>query len=203
MRNAFGFDPDESMHHFLVEIPSDTRGDVQISEHYTWDPEEGSSEVTYSTRQDGQIRVILARPKWTLIADEVRAQFNRRLRRDGRKPGAWRSGQNAIRRDLGKELILLAWAIEDADPGLISNAIANWNGLEPEERWWLYTQTAAATGHGVNHRGMGWRKAVRYALTENPVMGAVATETRMADYMTRAMEAPLFKTAGIIKDGEE
>ena len=203
LRNAFGFDPDESMHHFLVEIPGNTTGDVQISEHYTWDAEEGSSKVTYGTRQDGQIRVVLARPKWTAIADEVRAQFNRRLRRDGRKPGAWQSGQNAVRRDLGKELLLLAWAIEDADPGLIPNAIANWNGLEPEERWWLYTQTAAATGHGVNHKGMGWRKAVRYALTENPVMGDVATETRMADYMARAMDAPLFRAAGLIRESRE
>ncbi|PIP40031.1 MAG: hypothetical protein COX19_06575, partial [Desulfobacterales bacterium CG23_combo_of_CG06-09_8_20_14_all_51_8] len=41
--------------------------------------------------------------------------------------------------------------------------------LFPEERWWLYTQTAAATGHGVQDRGKGWRKAVRFALTENPV----------------------------------
>ena len=203
LRNAFGFDPDESKHHFLVEIPGNTRGDVQISEHYTWDAEEGSSKVTYGTRRDGQIRVIVARPKWTGIADETRAQLNRRLRQGGRKRGAWQSGQNAVRRDLGKELVLLAWAIEDADPGLIPNAIANWNGLEPEERWWLYTQTAAATGHGINHRGIGWRKAVRYALTENPVMGDVATERRVADYMARAMDAPLFKAAGIIRESPE
>lgn len=205
LRNAFGFDPEESLHHFLVEIPDNTRADVQISEHYNWDSEEGSSKVTYGLRPDGQIRVVLARPKWTAIADEVRAQFNRRLRHDGRKPGVWQGGINAVRRDLGKELVLLAWAIEDADPGLIPNAIANWNGLEPEERWWLYTQTAAATGHGINHKGTGWRKAVRYALTENPVLGDVATETRMADYMARAMDVPLFKAMGIVKEraGEE
>lgn len=57
-----------------------------------------------------------------------------------------------VRRDLGKELVLLAWAIEDADPALIPTAIANWNGLVPEERWWLYTQTAAATGHAQRSR---------------------------------------------------
>jgi hypothetical protein len=39
----------------------------------------------------------------------------------------------------------------------------------PEERWWLYTMTNAATGHAVQGRNKGWRKAVRYALTENPV----------------------------------
>jgi len=30
--------------------------------------------------------------------------------------------------------------------------------------------TNAATGHAVNGRNKGWRKAVRFALTENPVM---------------------------------
>jgi hypothetical protein len=93
--------------------------------------------------------VALARPKWDLIADEVRAQFNQRLKRSGMKSGAWRTGANLLRRELGKELVLLAWAIEDADPSLIPTAIANWNGLVPEERWWLYTQTAAATGHAT------------------------------------------------------
>jgi hypothetical protein len=42
-------------------------------------------------------------------------------------------------------------------------------GLAPEERWWLFTMTNAATGHAIAGRNKGWRKAVRYALTENPV----------------------------------
>ena len=32
--------------------------------------------------------------------------------------------------------------------------------------------TCAATGHAVQGRDKGWRKAVRYALTENPVCDA-------------------------------
>ena len=169
LKNGFGFDPDESAHHFLVTIPRGATGEIQISEHFTWNLETGSSEVTTGTRQDGQIRALLARIKWDAVADEVRAEFNRRLRQMGRKPGSWKAGANPVRRELGKELVLLAWAIEDADPGLIDNALANWKGLVPEERWWLYTQTAAATGHGITDRNKGWRKAVRYALTENPV----------------------------------
>ena len=66
-------------------------------------------------------------------------------------------------------LVLLAWAIEDADPATIPTAIRNWLGLAPEERWWMYSMTNAATGHAAGGRGKGWRKAVRYALTENPV----------------------------------
>jgi hypothetical protein len=79
----------------------------------------------------------------------------------------WKTGPNPVARLLGKELVLLAWAIENADPALAGVAVENWRGLAPEERWWLYTMTAAQTGHHSKHQ-IGWRKAVRYALTENP-----------------------------------
>ena len=102
-------------------------------------------------------------------------------------------GANLIRRELGKELTLLAWSIEDADPGLIPTALANWAGLVPEERWWLYTQTAAATGHGVNDRNRGWRKAVRYALTENPITSMKSGEALVPEYFRQAAAGPLFK----------
>ena len=78
----------------------------------------------------------------------------------------------------GKELVLLAWAIEDADPGRVQTAVANWLGLKPEERWWLYTMTNAATGQALAGRNVGWRVAVRYALCENPIRG-MSTETRV------------------------
>ena len=39
----------------------------------------------------------------------------------------------------------------------------------PEERWWLYTMTNASTGHAINDKGKGWRKAVLFAFTENPI----------------------------------
>lgn len=169
VKRSFGFDPIESLHHFMVQISRGSTQPVNVSEHLTWDEASGSSEVTTGQALDGQIRVILARAKWDAIADAVRTEFNRRLKGQGLGAGAWRSGENLLRRELGKELVLLAWAIEEADPSLIANAIANWQGLYPEERWWLYTQTAAATGHGIGGRNRGWRKAVRYALTENPV----------------------------------
>jgi hypothetical protein len=192
LKNSFGFDPQESAHHFLVNIPRSTEGKIEISEHFTWDEQSGSSEITYGIRQDGQVRAVLVRPKWEAIADEVRAQFNQRLRKAGMKPGAWRVGHNLLRRELGKELALLAWAIEDADPTLIATALANWNGLVPEERWWLYTQAAAATGHATADRGRGWRKALRYALTENPVTGHSGGENAVPEYFRRAEAGPLF-----------
>lgn len=188
VKSSYGFDPQESRHHFVVDIPRGGDAPIKISEHLTWDEESGSSPVTSGAAQDGQIRVILARLKWDAIADEVRSQFNIRLKKVGKKSGGWRSGQNLLRRELGKELVLLAWAIEDADPALIPTAMANWSGLVPEERWWLYTQTAAATGHGINDRGRGWRKAVRYALTENPVTGSA--EAVIPEYFRRANAGP-------------
>ncbi len=185
---SFGFAPTESQHHFVVTIPRGASKPVQISEHLTWNEQVGSSPVTTGANPDGQVRVILARTKWDAIADAVRVEFNRRLKAMGLHPGAWRTGPNLLRRELGKELVLLAWAIEDADPALIPTAIANWQGLYPEERWWLYTQTAAATGHGVNDRGKGWRKAVRYALTENPIIGHA--EPQLPEYFQRAVQGP-------------
>ncbi len=82
-----GIDPSESQHHFLVNIPRGATQKIEISEHFTWNEQTGSSSVTLGTQDDGQIRVVLARPKWDAIADEVRAEFNQRLRRMDRKPG--------------------------------------------------------------------------------------------------------------------
>ncbi|MCC9078499.1 DUF3780 domain-containing protein [Litorilinea aerophila] len=187
---SFGFDPEESRHHFVVYIPRGAQREIQISEHLSWDERTGSSPVTTGQAPDGQIRAVLARPKWDAIADVVRVEFNRRLKRMGLRTGSWRLGPNLVRREMGKELVLLVWAIEDADPSLIPNAIANWQGLYPEERWWLYTQTAAATGHGLNDRGKGWRKAVRYALTENPVTTDSVARPTMPEFYRRAEAGP-------------
>lgn len=86
-------------------------------------------------------------------------------------------GENKVERLLGKELLILAWAIEEAPEETIPNAVRNWIGLKPEERWWLYAITAAATG-GVDDTNIGWRKALRYALTENPLNETEPPSTR-------------------------
>jgi len=77
-------------------------------------------------------------------------------------------GQTPIERLFGKELLVLVWAVEDCDPANVPVAIRNWLGLAPEERWWLYTMTNAATGN-IDDRSRGWRKALRYALCDNPI----------------------------------
>ena len=167
---GFGFQPEESEHHFVVTVPGRRREEVLIAEHLTFVAKGGYAPPSLGIGvQDGKLRVALARVKWDEIADAVRVEFNRRLKKHGLPTGRWKRGDNPVARLLGKELTLLAWAVEDADPALIPTAIRNWLGLAPEERWWLFTMTNAATGHALHGRNRGWRKAVRFALTENPV----------------------------------
>ena len=189
LASTFGFDPSQSASHFMAHIPAGTTLPVDISEHLSWDPDRIAESVHYGERLDGQVRSRLDRPKWNAIAEVVRAEFNARLKKGGKPAGRWKVGHNALSRTLGKELTLLAWAIEDADPALIPTAVANWQGLMPEERWWLYTMTAAATGSYVTGRGRGWRKAVRFALTENPVSGRPPNEPVVPEFFRLIREA--------------
>ena len=167
---GFGFQPEESEHHFVVTVPGGNRGNVLVAEHLAFGPNaDDASPALGVGMQDAKMRAVLPRPKWTAIADEARVEFNRRLRKQGLPSSRWKRGANPVARLLGKELTLLAWAVEDADPALIPTAVKNWLGLAPEERWWLFTMTNAATGHALHGKNKGWRKAVRFALTENPV----------------------------------
>ena len=189
LAGSYGFEPSEGASHFVVIVPSGTTQDIVISEHFSWDPERIKESVHYGEGLDGQVRSCMNRKKWNAIADGVRVEFNRRLKKEGKPSGRWKTGANVLNRILGKELTLLAWAIEDADPALTPTAIANWQGLAPEERWWLYTMTAAATGNYVTGRNRGWRKAVRYALTENPVSGNASGEPVVPEFFRFVSEA--------------
>ena len=177
---GFGFNPDESQHYFLVSISSSSAADIWISEHMSWSRDMWNRKIRAVTKEtDGRLRVILSRDRWERIVPAVTAEFNARLKEQGGKRGRWRErGITPLSRLFGKELVLLAWAIEDADPGRVQTAVANWLGLKPEERWWLYTMTNAATGQALAGRNVGWRVAVRYALCENPIRG-MSTETRV------------------------
>lgn len=176
---GFGFDPVESEHYFLVSIPSKT-GDVQISEHMSWDKDMWGKKIrAVKDQKDERLRVILPRVKWDGIVTAASAEFNRRLREMELTKGQWKAtGLIPVSRLFGKELVLLAWAIEDADPGRIPVAIANWLGLLPEERWWLFTMTNAATGQALRGKNVGWRTAVRFAICDNPV-GTAQTQQRV------------------------
>jgi len=158
---GFGYQPEREAHHFLVALPRSTGGMVQIYEVF-------EADMAGPALESRNLRVVLDLDRWLKIADALADEFNGRLRAAGFKTGRWKAGHVPLARLFGKELVLLAWAIEEADPVLIPTAVLNWRGLSPEERWWLYTMTAAQTGHHTQ-RGRGWRKAVSAALTENPV----------------------------------
>lgn len=158
---GFGVPNEVDPHHFVVEIPAGRNADVVISEHYG---------IKAGVRGNPEVadRCMLPRRIWNVIAEELKREFNQRLKEKDLSTSRWVVGQNPVERLLGKELLVLAWAVEQSDEAVIPNAVRNWIGLKPEERWWLYTMTAAATG-SPEDAGIGWRKALRYALTENPL----------------------------------
>ena len=162
---GFGFDPGESAHHFVVHIPEGEQKPVAVEEHFEWNGGE-----TVAPPKPPIVKVELDHYRWGRIADATRDQFNKRIRAAGHRPVDWKTGKgNILAPHFGKELTLLAWAVEDIDGTLIPNVIANWKGLEPEERWWLYTTVNATFTRTDVGRDRGWRKAIKIAFSENAV----------------------------------
>lgn len=193
---GFGFLPAEAKQHFLVIVPPNrTEKSVTVFERFTWDEDaEQTSEIPYEIIRDyGNIqpknklrtayepifldeikndkirqKIVLSARKWNMVKVALESEMNKILKADNKRVGHFKAGMTPVERLLGKEMMVLLWAIEDCDPSVIPNAIQNWCGLSREERWWLFTMTNAATGEYGDKRG--WRIALRYALTDNPVM---------------------------------
>ena len=164
---GFGFDPGESAHHFAVILPESGEEAVTVEERFAWND---GPDVVEDTGRSLVVKVRLDRYRWERIADAARGQFNTRIRANGHRSVAWKVGQpNILPPHFGKELTLLAWAVEEMDESLIPNVIANWTGLEPEERWWLYTTVNATFTRAEAGKDRGWRKAIKIAFSENPV----------------------------------
>jgi len=179
---GFGVDPVQNLNHFYIWIPAkgsisppcedgsravlymDGELGVQVYERFSWNVE-GEQILSFSDK----LRLHISKHKWKMVKDSLTAEFNARLKKENIKIGKFMSsGGTPVERLFGKEVMVLLWAIEDCDPGRVSTAVRNWKGLMPEERWWLYTMTNAATGE--LHDKKGWRKALRFALCENPVV---------------------------------
>ena len=158
---GFGYDPNESENHFYVIIPKETNAEVEIYERFHWDI--GNQKIT----NKDVLKLRLSRYKWSKLSADIAAEFNTRLKADKKPIGKFLVGETPVEKLFGKELMVLLWGIENNDPSGIPTAIRNWKGLQPEERWWLYTMTNASTGKINDKRG--WRMALRYALCENPV----------------------------------
>jgi hypothetical protein len=139
----------------VVSIPRGNAAAVLISEHLGMGAGAAPQQVLD--------RVLLERHRWTAIRAEVQRAFNARLKEHNLATGTWKIGDTPVDRLLGKELCVLAWAVERLEPEKIRIAVRNWLALRPEERWWLFGMTAIATG-GLQDADKGWRVALRYAL---------------------------------------
>jgi hypothetical protein len=168
-------------HHFVVRIPRGDRGDIEIIENFGLHAEFNEDAVL--------LRCRLPRRAWNGIRDEAKRVLNERLREKGLKPSRWNAGDNQVERLLGRELCLLAWAVETAQPSEYPAACAAWAALKPEEKWWLFRMCDSATGT-ADDVDVGWRKAVRVAFTETP---GPLTSTKKKKKTPKAIEeADLF-----------
>ena len=170
---GLGFLPDEARHGLLIDVPrgSSPTELVCITEHRGTDLDHlGARHTGQPNPTDPALRVLVDRARWLALAPAFWDEANRRLRANGLPPGKFAKNPAKpvpVHPSLGKELCVLCWAVEEAPPDDIANALRNWESLAPEERWWLYTMTVATTGQALQ-RGLGWRKALRSALADNP-----------------------------------
>ena len=136
---GFGVPNDIDPHHFVVDIPAARANPVVITEQFGLSG--GSNGLP-----DSLERCRLNQDAWNGIRKELERVLNDRLKEKKLTTSRWKSGKNQVERLLGRELCVLAWAIEAAPKETIPNAIRNWSGLKPEERWWLFAMAASMTG---------------------------------------------------------
>lgn len=199
---GFGCPNTVDPHHFKVVIPAGRADDVTITEDY------GLRGGTNGVPEQVD-RCRLSRHVWTAVATTVKQAFNERLSEKGIPAGRWVVGENRLDRLLGKELCVLTWAVETVGEGLVPNALRNWLALTPEERWWLFSKAAHGSGL-AEHVDLGWRKALRVALTEvsgeaptQLVLDGFAAPTRSRKRVTRSpadAEPPLLGLIGRTHD---
>jgi hypothetical protein len=154
----FGVPEGFGIHVFRVDIPASRSEAVRLIENYGY--KGGDHGLAYEER-----RAVLPRSIWSAIAETARRDFNERLKERQLAPGRWKTGENFVDRLLGKELCVLAWAAERAKPEQLPVICSKWAALRPEERWWLFSVTAAEAGLAEDSE-RGWRKALYFALSD-------------------------------------
>jgi hypothetical protein len=167
-----GFLPDEARHGFLITVPKGNSSSdrIFITEH-RWNSlgEFDNQPFGSQSLDDPALRVLIDRGRWLALAPGFWEEANQRLRANGLAAAKFLKNPSKpipVHASLGKELCVLCWAVEEASPETIPNALRNWEALAPEERWWLYTMTVATTGQAMQ-TGIGWRKALRAAIADN------------------------------------
>ena len=125
------------VHHILVTVPEGRAEDVLFEEDWG---------VAQSSGPDRLARCALARPRWNAIATLAKQALNDRLKEQDLPASRWTIGENRVERLLGKEIVVLAWAVESADEEDVDAVAAAWAALRPEERWWLFGRIASSAG---------------------------------------------------------
>ncbi|SMQ85915.1 Protein of unknown function [Devosia lucknowensis] len=154
---GFGVPDAIDPHHFVVRIPRGSSGEIEIIERFGINAQSSADEEV--------LRCRLSRPAWSGIKEELTRVLNDRLREKKLKTSRWSAGDNKVERLLGRELCLLAWAVEAARSEDYATSCASWAAMKPEERWWLFRMCEVAGGT-ADDADFGWRKAVRIAFTE-------------------------------------
>ena len=159
---GFGAPPEPAPGRFLVEPLPD--GGVRILEETAADDQNGQAEAASPAALEAVERATLDRELWLLASRQAAYEFNPRLKEAGLPTGRWSSREpTPVERLLGRELCVLAWAIQGAqgdegefDETIARNVLRQWALLRPEERWWLFRRAATSEG---------WRMALAVALS--------------------------------------
>src|SRR4051812_13710465 len=101
---GFGFEPAGGAYHFVVTLPPGDEGTVTVAEHFVYGEsvEEAAARARFSETptehvvRPPRVKVELTVYKWQRVAEEVRAEFNRRLLGRGQKKSAWKAGENPL-----------------------------------------------------------------------------------------------------------
>ena len=153
--HGFGVPNDSLPHQFLIRIPTARPDPVEIWEDF------GAAGV--GTAAQRLCRVAVPRETWRQMAEGVKSHLNRRLKEKDLRGSRFATGDNRVERILGRELCVLAWAVENATPDEAAIAFTRWSSHRPEELWWLFQQIDRDGGEWDSPK-TGWRIAIRHAL---------------------------------------
>lgn len=197
---GLSLEQDQQEHHFLVVVPKERTLPVSISQHMNWWESEvlrvvspGNLAYSLELRRADSVRALLSHDQWLAIANDVQETFNACLKHAKKRTARFKREGTLLSWQFGRELAILAWGIQQADPSLIPIALRNWRGLLPVERRWLYSRVAAHP-QALTWRGEGraWRKALQFLLTENPTSDGPALQTFDAELELRTTNEACF-----------
>lgn len=98
------------------------------------------------------VKARLSAKAWKQIARPVARELNRRIKQNEDlrhcRASKWKSGRNEVDLHLGREMLVLVWAVEHLgdDKEAILTALAYWSELPDVDRLYFYRQVNAQTG---------------------------------------------------------